>query len=69
MSYNSKVDKDLFNITGVNNLEIKDNTISFLFKGNINLITKKLCEIDILNVWIEEPDLEEIFMHYYEKEE
>ena len=65
----SKVDKNLFNIIGVNNLEIKDNTITFLFKGNINLITKKLCEIDILNVWIEEPDLEEIFMHYYEKEE
>ena len=66
---NSKVDKDLFNISGVNNLETKDNTITFLFKGDINLITKKLCELDILNVWIEEPDLEEIFMHYYEKEE
>lgn len=65
----SKVDKNLFNISGVNNLEIKDNTITFLFKGDINLITKKLCELDILNVWIEEPDLEEIFMHYYEKEE
>ncbi|HEY5524178.1 MAG TPA: AAA family ATPase, partial [Clostridium sp.] len=66
---NSKVDKTLFNISGVNNLEFKDNTITFLFKGDINLITKKLCEIDLLNVWIEEPDLEEIFMHYYEKEE
>lgn len=66
---NSNIDKNFFNISGVNNLEIKDNTITFLFKGNINLITKKLCEIDIINVWIEEPDLEEIFMHYYEKEE
>ncbi|HEY5524822.1 MAG TPA: ABC transporter ATP-binding protein [Clostridium sp.] len=66
---NSKVDKNIFNIIGVNNLEIKDNTITFLFKGNINLITKKLCELDLVNVWIEEPDLEEIFMHYYEKEE
>lgn len=65
----SPVDKDIFNISGVNNLEIKDNTITFLFKGDINLITKKLCDIDLLNVWIEEPDLEEIFMHYYEKEE
>jgi len=65
----SKVDKNIFNIIGLNNLEIKDNTITFLFKGNINLITKKLCELDLVNVWIEEPDLEEIFMHYYEKEE
>jgi len=65
----AKADENLFNINGVNNLEIKDNTITFIFKGNINLITKKLYELDIINVLIEEPDLEEIFMHYYEKEE
>jgi ABC-2 type transport system ATP-binding protein len=65
----SNVDKNILNISGVNNLEVKDNTISFLFKGNINLITQKLCEIDISNLLIEEPDLEEIFMHYYEKGE
>lgn len=65
----SDIDKDFFNINGVNNLDIKDNVITFLFKGNINLITRKLHEINILNIWIEEPDLEEIFMHYYEKEE
>ena len=29
---------------------------------------KKIAEIEIVNLWIEEPDLEEIFMHYYEKE-
>jgi len=65
----SDIDKDFFNINGVNNLDIKDNIITFLFKGNINLITRKLHEINIFNIWIEEPDLEEIFMHYYEKEE
>jgi ABC-2 type transport system ATP-binding protein len=65
----SDIDNDFFNINGISNLEIKDNVITFLFKGNINLITRKLHEINILNIWIEEPDLEEIFMHYYEKEE
>lgn len=65
----SNVDKSFFNIKGVNKLEIKDKEVTFLFKGDINLITKKLSEIEISNLWIEEPDLEEIFMHYYEKGE
>ncbi len=65
----SKVDNNYFNISGVNDLDIKDNVISFLFRGNINSIMKKISEIEIVNLWIEEPDLEEIFMHYYEKEE
>ena len=63
------VDKNHFNIRGVSNLEIEGTTVSFLFKGNINLIMKKISEVEILNAWIEEPSLEEIFMHYYEKEE
>jgi len=65
----SPVDKGYFKMNGVNNLEAKDNVISFLFKGNLNLIMKKISEKEILNVWIEEPDLEEIFIHYYVKED
>lgn len=65
----SKIDDNYFNISGVSALEIKGNIISFLFRGNINFIMKKISEIDITNLWIEEPDLEEIFMHYYAKED
>ncbi|MGJ7910981.1 ABC transporter ATP-binding protein [Neobacillus sp. LXY-1] len=57
-----------FNISGVNNLQVKGNITSFIFKGNINDVLRKIAEIDVVNLWIEEPDLEEIFMHYYEKE-
>jgi ABC-2 type transport system ATP-binding protein len=57
-----------FNLPGVNKLEVKGNLTSFLFKGNINEVMRKIAEIEITNLWIEEPDLEEIFMHYYEKE-
>lgn len=57
-----------FNLAGVNKLEVKDNLTSFLFKGNINEIMRKIADVEITNLWIEEPDLEEIFMHYYEKE-
>lgn len=64
----SEIDKNYFKIGGVSNLEIKGNIVSFLFKGNINLIMKKISDVELSNVWIEEPSLEEIFMHYYEKE-
>jgi ABC-2 type transport system ATP-binding protein len=64
----STVGEDDFNMTGVTNLEVKGHIVSFLFKGNINLVLKKIAEMDITNIWIEEPDLEEIFLHYYEKE-
>ena len=64
----TKLGLDYFNLEGINKLEVKDNVISFLFRGNINDILKKITEIEIMNLWIEEPDLEEIFMHYYEVE-
>ncbi|KQL40230.1 ABC transporter [Bacillus sp. FJAT-25509] len=64
----NEVDPNFFNMPGVNNIEIKGKTISFIFKGNINKVLKKIAEIEIENLWIEEPDLEEIFLHYYEKE-
>ncbi|WP_071394360.1 ABC transporter ATP-binding protein [Bacillus tuaregi] len=63
-----KVDLNIFQLPGVTKLEGEGNTISFLFKGNLNTVLKKLSEITIANLWIEEPDLEEIFLHYYEKE-
>ncbi len=65
----TSIELNHFNIQGVNNLEQKGTILSFLFKGNINIILKKISEIQLKNVWIEEPNLEEIFMHYYEKED
>lgn len=62
------LDPNFFKMTGVNNIDVQGQTTSFLFKGNINQVMRKIAEIEIENLWIEEPDLEEIFMHYYEKE-
>jgi ABC-2 type transport system ATP-binding protein len=62
------LDPNFFKMTGVNNIDVQGQTTSFLFKGNINQVMRKIAEIEIDNLWIEEPDLEEIFMHYYEKE-
>ncbi|MCX7922067.1 MAG: ABC transporter ATP-binding protein [Clostridia bacterium] len=63
------IPKNYFQFDGVNDLQVKGKTHSFLFKGNINEITQKLAGIKISNLWVDEPDLEEIFMHYYSKEE
>ena len=63
------INKDFFSINGVSKLDIAANKANFIFKGNINQVMKKLSEIELRNISIEEPDLEEIFMHYYAKED
>lgn len=65
----SKITKEAFNISGVSNFEVKGNVANFMYKGNINSIMKKISEIELHNISIDEPDLEEIFMHYYTKED
>ncbi len=41
------------------------NNLSFMYSGNINDIIKLLSAEQVVNLMIEEPSLEEIFMHYY----
>lgn len=64
----SRVAKGYFQMEGVNQLKEEDRHISFLYKGNINEVLRRIAGIDIRNIAVEEPDLEEIFMHYYERE-
>ena len=60
------LDESRFDIDGVTNLEKRNNTVSLFYKGDINVITKMISEQTVSDVSIEEPTLEEIFMHYYE---
>jgi ABC-2 type transport system ATP-binding protein len=55
-----------FKLAGVTNVQSDNGTMSFFFKGDINAVLKKLSSLRIEDVSIEEPTLEEIFMHYYE---
>jgi ABC-2 type transport system ATP-binding protein len=43
--------------------------ISFVYTGNINDLFKVLSTVHVEDLTIEEPSLEEIFMHYYTAEE
>lgn len=65
LSLKQKVDKNIFDISGVNNLQVTDSQVSFLFKGDINMVIRKIAGIDLDDMLVDEPDLEEIFMHYY----
>lgn len=60
-----------FQINGMTNISINpDNTIiSFMFQGNVNELMQQLAQIKLENLWLEEPTLEEIFMHYYVQED
>ena len=60
------VDIETFNISGAENLSlVPGNKISLLFSGNISDLIKALSGKRIKDLTIEEPSLEEIFMHYY----
>lgn len=62
----SPVDAKTLRIKGVSNLLVTDTHASFLFKGSSNDIAKKIASLKLVNFWVEDPDLEEIFMHYYQ---
>jgi len=55
-----------FDLPGVTNVQTENGTVHFFFKGDINVVLNKISSIQVTDVTIEEPTLEEIFMHYYE---
>lgn len=55
-----------FDLPGVTNVQTDNGTVSFFFKGNINTVLQTINGLQVNDVTIEEPTLEEIFMHYYE---
>lgn len=60
------LNEERFKLAGVSNLQQENGAVRFFFKGDINLITRLISEKEVTDVTIEEPTLEEIFMHYYE---
>lgn len=63
------INPKLLQIKGVSNLQHQGNAVSFLYRGDVNTITRLLGGVKLKSAWLEEPELEEIFMHYYQKED
>jgi ABC-2 type transport system ATP-binding protein len=56
---------DGFDVPGAQHIEVSGRSVSFIFKGDVNLLLSEIGKYDLRNVDITEPTLEEIFMHYY----
>lgn len=59
---------DLKGIAGVRDLQTDGQSASFLYNGDLNDLLLKLYVGQVQDLSISDPDLEEIFRHYYEKE-
>jgi ABC-2 type transport system ATP-binding protein len=56
---------DLSALSDIRDVRHTENGVSFLYGGDINRLLKVLSEHPIQDLSVSEPDLEEIFMHYY----
>jgi ABC-2 type transport system ATP-binding protein len=66
IEFGEPINIENFNISGVEKLNpVPGNVLSFLYSGNINELISFISEKKIINLVIEEPSLDEIFMHYY----
>lgn len=58
-------DIDISSLSCVRSIQQNKDSVSFLYSGDLNLLMKVLSQNDIKDISISEPDLEEIFLHYY----
>lgn len=56
-----------FSVEGMTNAERNGRQVSFLYNGEMDTLIRKLSGYEVSNLWMEEPELEEIFLHFYEK--
>lgn len=56
----------LQNLDGIRDLQTTEEGMNFLYSGDISALLQTLVDGQIQDLTVAEPDLEEIFMHYYE---
>ena len=52
-------------LPGVRDLQTFDGGLSFLYTGDFDALTRRLADGHVRDLTVAEPDLEEIFLHYY----
>lgn len=58
-------EQDFF-LEGMTQFEQQDEEIRFMYKGDVSRLMDSFQHLQIIDILIEEPSLEEIFMHYYQ---
>ena len=59
---------DLEHLEGVRDRKDTEDSVSFLYSGDMNSLLGTLASGRVDDLTVTEPDLEEVFLHYYEKE-
>ena len=66
IEFADQVNKESFNIPGIESIKVnRGNILSFMYSGNPDELLGYLMGKKLNNLMIEEPSLDEIFMHYY----
>ena len=66
IEFNDQNYNALMEIPGIENTPlVTGRTVKFLYSGDINRLLSALSKTNITDMTVEEPSLEEIFMHYY----
>ena len=55
-------------IKNARDMKLENDTLNFLYSGKATELTRELSALDFEDVSICDPDLDEVFMHYYAKE-
>lgn len=58
---------ELEGLSGIRDRRESPGSVSFLYSGEMNALLQRLAAGQVSDLSVSEPDLEEIFMHYYEK--
>ena len=58
---------DLSGLNGIKDLRSSDGRVSFLYGGELTPLLRRLAEGGVEDLDISDPDLDEVFFHFYEK--
>ena len=59
---------DLEHLSGIRDRRDSGDSVSFLYSGDMNSLLRALFYGQVNDLTVSEPDLEEVFLHYYEKD-
>ena len=62
-----KTEDKISGLPGIRKVETGEHQVSFLYEGEMAELLKVLNQIHVQDLIISEPELEEVFLHYYEK--
>ena len=56
-------------IEGMRDIKQSDSTASFLYSGRADALIQALAPLSFEDITLTDPDIEDVFLHYYTKEE